>query len=214
MEARSLRHERADRASDDSRYHHPPVEGNWLSTADVAQPSDMTHHPYDDATGYERRWTHPDPAQVTALRQAQPLLFVADHISIFDRCDGSLAVYARTADAKPLMIVIADAEPAPDADACLRAVIGIADRLVRHLGLDLDDVDWSSPPFVTLGLVHHRRGRPHISDLDRHWAQALSDVCSWLNVQPAGVLTRTESGALVPVPLPIPRDPDVLDAIA
>lgn len=174
----------------------------------------MTHDSYDDITAYERRWVRPAPEQASALRQAQPLLFVADHLSIHDRHDGSLGVYACMPKGQPLIIVIPDLEPGPDANACLRAVLGIADRLVRQLGLDLHDVDWSTPPFVALGLVPHRRGRACVSDLDRNWAQALADVCSWIHVQPVGVLTRTESGALVPVPIPAPREPDALDAIA
>lgn len=202
------------RRSGMNTYPELPVERNLPSTGNVAHGSVMTDVSYDDITAYERRWVHPGPAQVSALQQAQPLLFVADHLSIHDRHDGSLGVYTRTANGQPLIIVIPDLAPSPDANACLRAVLGIADRLVRQLGLDLDDVDWSTPPFVALGLVPHRRGRAYVSDLDRHWAQALADVCSWINVQPVGVLTRTESGALVPVPIPAPREPEVLDAIA
>ncbi len=170
----------------------------------------MRNPPYDDVVAFDRRWFHCDPADADARQQAQPLLFVADHISIHDRRAGSLAVYARTADDQPLMAVIPDALPDPSADECLRAMLGIADNVCREFGIDPEVMDLGDPPFAALGLVHHRRGRPHITDVDRHWAQALTDVCGWLGVEPIGVLARTESGALVPVPLPNPREPDVL----
>ena len=74
----------------------------------------------------------------------------------------------------------------PTDDACLGLLCGVVERI-------------GSGRTVALGLVHHRRGRAHVTDLDRRWRHALEAACTYYGIAPIGVLTRTESGALLPL---------------
>ena len=168
----------------------------------------MTTLDYDDPIAFERRWGRLSHAQATELSRRDPLLFVADHVSIDDRGPGSLAVYAEMAGSSPTIIVIKDGLLEPSADDCLTAVASIAGKLCDQVGFDIEDALVMEPPLRRLGLVLHRRGMPHVRELDVRWAQALADGCDMLHIEPVGVLVRTEGGALVRIPMPEGRRPD------
>lgn len=141
-------------------------------------------HDYDDPHAYHRRWERLDPDAVHRAAERDPLLFVADHVSTADRRAGSVAVHVRTAGGAPMIILIADGPADPTDDDCVTCLATVVER-IGHEAVD------------ELGVVYHRRGRPHIIDLDRRWQQALEDVCHYYDVEPVGVVTRTESGAIV-----------------
>lgn len=168
----------------------------------------MTTTPFDDPTAYDRRWTRRSREHVHRLAQRDPLLFVADHITVRDRAAGLVAVQADLGlDLPPVMILIADGPLEPDDDACLNLLAGVVERIDREYrrgpAVDTDEHEYETC-IHALGLVTHRTGRPVVSDGDRAWARALDAVARWCDFEPVGVLTRTESGALVRVP-PTPR---------
>ena len=142
---------------------------------------------FDDPLAYIRRWERAPEPEVARLADADPLLFLADHLPLADRREGTVAVHARLDDGTPLAAIITDGPPEPSVDECRTALA----MVVEHAG---------SERVVGLGLVHHRRGRAHISSSDRRWRVALDDACARYAIAPVGVLIRTESGALVPVP--------------
>lgn len=144
-------------------------------------------HDYDDPHAYHRRWERLDPDAVHRAAERDPLLFVADHVSVADRRAGSVAVHVRTHGGASMMILIADGPAEPTDEEC----VGCLAIVVERIGCDAVDA---------LGLVHHRRGRTHIVDLDRRWQQALGDVCHYYDIEQVGVLARTESGAIVRPP--------------
>ena len=139
---------------------------------------------YDDPHAYHRRWDRLDPEALDRAADRDPLLFVADHVQCSVRREGTLAVHARTDDGRPHIIVIPDAGIDPDEDVCL----SILATVVEQLGPDR---------VMALGVVHHRRGRAHIDELDRRWQDALDAVCHYYAIGAVGVLARTESGAIV-----------------
>jgi hypothetical protein len=155
---------------------------------------------YDDPHAYDRRWSRLSRAEVAERSDADPLLFVADHIGTADRDDGVVAVHAEMADGSRVMVIVAAGPDAPTADQCRSAVLGIIARLSEDYG-DPDD-ETGIVPLLSLGLVVHRRGRAHLTPLDRCWASALVAGCAYWDVEPLGVLVRTESGALYRPPLP------------
>jgi hypothetical protein len=129
----------------------------------------MTTH-YDDPHAYHRRWERLDREAVDRAARRDPLLFIADHVPLADRRAGSVAVHVRTPDGASLLNLIADA------------------TVVERSGCEAVD---------EIGVVHHRRGRAHVVELDRRWQQALDDVCRYYGADAVGVLARTESGAIV-----------------
>ena len=139
---------------------------------------------YDDPHAYHRRWDRLDPDQLHAAADRDPLLFVADHVPCTDRRDGALAIHVGTDDGGSQVILVPDAIIDPDDGACVTLLATVVERL----GPDR---------VIALGLVHHRRGRAHIIDLDRRWQEALDAVCHYYAVGAVGVLARTESGAIV-----------------
>lgn len=141
-------------------------------------------HPYDDPHAYHRAWDRLDPAELSRAADRDPLLFIADHIALADRREGSLAVHVGTDDGGTQIVVIADAEPDPDEDTC----VAVLATIVERLGADR---------VTALGVVHHRRGRAHIDDLDRRWQRSLGAVCHHYAIGDIGVLARIESGAIV-----------------
>lgn len=144
-------------------------------------------HAYDDPHAYHRRWERLDPDAVERASERDPLLFIADHVSLADRRAGSVAVHVRTADGAPMMILIADGPADPTDDECVACLATVVERIGDEA---VDE----------LGVVHHRRGRSHVVDLDRRWQKALADVCHYYGIEDAGVLARTESGAIVRPP--------------
>ena len=144
-------------------------------------------HDYDDPHAYHRRWDRLDPDAVHRAAERDPLLFVADHVSTADRRAGSVAVHVRTHEGASMMILIADGPAEPTDEECVACLATVVERI----GCDA---------VRALGVVHHRRGRPHIVDHDRRWQSALDDVCRYYAIEQVGVLARTESGAIVRPP--------------
>ena len=153
----------------------------------------MTTTPFDDPIAFDRRWGHLDPAARTALADADPLMFLADHLPVADRREGCIAIAVRCGEGPSPLIVIPDG-PANPTDVECATVIGLA---YERLNGDV----------TSIGIVHHRRGGVGITDVDRRWALALRAVCEAFSIEPLGVMARLRSGAVVRVPLP-----DVLPA--
>lgn len=164
------------------------MESKWLSTGWSLQGSGMTTTPFDDHTGFDRRWGHPDRSRMHALADADPLLFAADHISIYDRRVGSVALCILLQRGPSAIACIPDGPPDPADTDCL-VLIGNA---VMRMGEEVR----------AMGVVHHRVGGTHVTDLDRRWALALKAASMALDFEPIGVLARLYSGALVRVPIP------------
>ncbi len=143
----------------------------------------MTTH-YDDPHAYHRRWERLDREAVDRAARRDPLLFIADHVPLADRRAGSVAVHVRTPDGASLLNLIADAPDDPTDDECVACLATVVER---SGGEAVDEI----------GVVHHRRGRAHVVELDRRWQQALDDVCRFYGADAVGVLARTESGAIV-----------------
>jgi len=143
-----------------------------------------SRHAYDDPHAYYRRWERLDPEAVHRAAESDPLLFVADHVSTADRRDGSVAVHVRTHGGAPLLILIADGPVDATDEECVACLATVVERIGKE-------------SVAELGVVHHRRGRTHLVDLDRRWQRALDDVCRYYDIDGVGVLARTESGAIV-----------------
>jgi hypothetical protein len=143
-----------------------------------------TRQAYDDPHAYHRRWERLDPDAVHRAAERDPLLFVADHVSIADRRAGSVAVHVRTVGGAPLLVLIADGPADPTDEERVTCLATVVERIGNEA---VDE----------LGVVYHRRGRAHIIDVDRRWQQALEDVCRYYDLAPVGVLARTESGAII-----------------
>lgn len=149
------------------------------------------HTPYEDHADFDGRWSGLTEAELRAAADADPLRFAADHMLASDRREGSVAVILDLGDdLGSSMNVIADAPSRPKQGDCmllLRAFIDAAERL-RAEGL--------SP---SIGLLHHRTGPSHITDVDRRWASAIEELAAGAGITVIGVAARTESGAFVRV---------------
>lgn len=157
-------------------------------------------HTYDDPAAFDRRWGRCTPAQVSALAQEDPLLFLADHLPVSDRRAGCLVIQADLGPAyPPMMIVMNDGPPRPDVDECLAALVTIVERIDAESGHGVSSDDGETCVH-RLGLVFHRTGGNEIEDVDRAWAQALDGAARWYGLEPVGVLIRTARGHLVRVP--------------
>ena len=159
-----------------------------LSTGDVADAPGMKRPAFDDPGAFRRRWSHLSPAQLRAESLRDPLLFAADHISIYDRRVGSVALCILLQRGPSAIACIPDGPPDPADTDCL-VLIGNA---VMRMGEEVR----------AMGVVHHRVGGTHVTDLDRRWALALKAASMALDFEPIGVLARLHSGALVRVPIP------------
>lgn len=113
--------------------HINPVESNWPSTGGVFDDASMTTTPFDDPIAFDRRWTRVQPHARSLRAQAEPLLFIADHISIYDRREGSVAVALTFHDGQSTMIVVPDGPPHRALTAVTRAFeiepLGVMARL-------------------------------------------------------------------------------------
>lgn len=152
----------------------------------------MTRHDFDDPHAYHRRWERLDPDAVDRAAARDPLLFIADHVAVADRRAGSVAVHVRSHGGAPTLILIPNGPADPTDDECLVCLATVVERVGPEAAAEL-------------GVVHHRRGRSHVLDVDRRWQQALEQVCHYYDVEPVGVLARTESGAIVRPPRTGPR---------
>ena len=91
----------------------------------------MRRTPFDDPRAFRRRWAHLTPEQLRAEATRDPLLFAADHVSIFDRHEGSVVVLADLdGDLPPSMIVIPGGPPDPTEEDCLGLLAGVVSRTV------------------------------------------------------------------------------------
>lgn len=158
-------------------------------------------HTFDDPHAYARRWGHKTREQVSQLSQADPLLFLADHISVTDRRVGALAFMVDLGmDRPPTMILVKDGPEDPDVDECLTMLINVVQRADSEFGPGALDVDRGETHVQRLGVVAHRTGAPSIQQRDRAWAQALDGAARWFDLEPVGVVVRTATGAIVRVP--------------
>ena len=174
------------------RVHALPVDRNPPSTDELYQGVRMTHTPFDDLDAFDRRWS--DRSRIRALADADPLLFVADHVMSVDRREGTVALHIATDHGPPALMVITDCPPDPrdrDCSVLLSSAVSGIPEAVR-----------------ALGLVHHRLGGPDVSDLDRRWAEALKAASYAHGFEPIGVIARLYDGSLVRVPVPevLPED--------
>ena len=180
------------------RVHALPVDRNPPSTGVLYQGVRMTHTPFDDLDAFDRRWS--DRSRMRALADADPLLFVADHVMSVDRREGTVALHIATDHGPPTLLVIPDGPPDPRDRDC--AVL-------------LSNVVSGIPDAVSaLGLVHHRLGGPDVSDLDRRWAEALKAASYAHGFEPIGVIARLYDGSLVRVPVPEVLPEDYADRVA
>lgn len=159
----------------------------------------MTTTPFDDPTAFDRRWVKANPQAKAALTEADPLLFLADHISIHDRREGSVALALVPRDGQSTLAIIPDGPAQPSDMQCL-ALLG-------------NSIEKISGGVRTLGIVHHRRGSRGVADVDRRWALALKAVCMAFDIEPLGVMARLYGGELVRVPLPDFLPADYFDAM-
>ena len=176
-----------------ARCHTCPVDCKWLSTGPVSQSAGMTKTPFDDPIAFDRNWFKADPQAKDSLAKADPLLFVADHISIHDRKEGAVALSVTSRDGQSTLIVVPDGPTHPSDAQCL-ALLGNA-------------IERTPSGVRALGIVHHRRGLNAVCDVDQRWALALKAVSTAFDIEVLGVMARLYSGELVRVPLP-----DVLPA--
>jgi hypothetical protein len=154
----------------------------------------MTSTPFDDPNAFDRNWLKADPQAKESLAKADPLLFVADHISIYDRREGAVALAVTSRDGQSTLIVVPDG-PAHPSDAQCLTLLGNA-------------IERTPSGVRSLGVVHHRRGSTAVIDIDQRWALALKAVCTAFDIETLGVMARLYSGELVRVPLPdvLPSD--------
>lgn len=149
----------------------------------------MTPTPFDDYAAFDRRWSDSDRRH--ALAEADPLLFVADHIPSRDRRAGSIALCILPIDGPSTLALIPDGPLIPSDTDCLMLLSRAA----------------AGGNLRGLGVVHHRLGGPDVTDVDRRWALALKATSLALDFEPIGILARLHSGELVHVDVP-----DVLPA--
>lgn len=159
----------------------------------------MTTTPFDDPLAFDRNWLKADPQAKESLAKADPLLFVADHISSYDRKEGAVALAVTSCDGQPTLIVVPDGPNQPSDAQCLTLLGNAIER---------------TPSGVrSLGVVHHRRGSSALGDVDQRWALALKAVCTAFDIESLGVMARLYSGELVRVPLPDVLPADYLEAM-
>lgn len=172
----------------------------------------MKRPAFDDPGAFRRRWSHLSPAQLRAESLRDPLVFVADHLPVQDRREGTVVIVAEVGDAPaPVVVIIPDGPPAPAEESCLgvlASVIAQLDAAVRDADPDADDEEddddrrglEEGTAVRRIGVVAHRIGSPAISDIDRRWLRALGLVSVALGIDAIGVITRVRSGDLVRVP--------------
>ncbi|MEY3732985.1 MAG: hypothetical protein RL347_344 [Actinomycetota bacterium] len=184
-----------------SPYHALPVDRCADPQADRRRLHGMRRTPFDDPRAFRRRWAHLTPEQLRAEATRDPLLFAADHVSIFDRHEGSVVVLADLdAGLPPTMIVIPGGPPDPTEEDCLGLLAGVVSRIDEgmddSMAVPLGDIC----VVRRLGIVTHRLGASMVNDIDRRWMRALGLVSVALGIEIIGVMARTRSGALVRVP--------------
>ena len=160
----------------------------------------MTPTPFDDPDRFEQRWGHISPDERHSLADADPLLFVADHMSTHDRRVGSLALCMLPVGSPPTLAVIPDGPPLPRDEDCLMLLGNVAELMGANLR--------------GLGVVHHRLGSTEITDVDRRWALALRASSLALGFDAIGVLARLYTGEIVRVGIPDVLPADYLSTVS
>lgn len=171
-----------------------------LSTGHPFDRSGMTHTPYDDPASFKRRWSHLTDEQRHIEADLDPLLFLADHVVLSDRGEGALVIHIDTGPyGAPLAMTIPDGPLSPSDAECVLLLHRIVDSVSAALA-DQDDNLGGICPVWAIGLIHHRRGKPHVNDLDRRWARAVQEAADWCGARSLGIIARTHDGAIVRVP--------------
>lgn len=162
----------------------------------------MKRPPFDDPRSFTRRWSRLTPREFREESHRDPLLFVADHLSILDRRAGAIAIHAEVGhDLPPALILISDGPVAPREEDCL----GLLATVVANLQASVEEMEFDIPEgecaVRRLGVVTHRVGTRAVHDIDRRWMRALALLSAALGIEALGVLVRIRSGDLVRVPL-------------
>lgn len=161
----------------------------------------MRRTPFDDPRAFRRRWAHLTPEQLIVEASRDPLLFAADHTSIFDRHEGTVVVLAELhGDPQPTVIVIPGGPPDPSEEDCLGLLAGVVARIDEAAGEWTTVQDGDVCIVRRIGLVTHRLGASMVNDIDRRWMRALGLVSVALGIEVIGVAARTRSGAIVRIP--------------
>jgi hypothetical protein len=161
----------------------------------------MRRTPFDDPRAFRRRWASLSAEQLRVEASRDPLLFAADHVSIFDRHEGSLVILAELdGETHPAMIVIPGGPPDPSEEDCLGLLATVVSRLEDEAGEAMFHNERAVTAVRRLGVVTHRLGTSMINDIDRRWMRALGLVSVALGIEVIGVVARTRSGAIVRVP--------------
>jgi hypothetical protein len=152
-------------------------------------PSRSTRTPYDNHADYVGRWSGLTEAELLAAAAADPLRFAADHVLASDRREGSVVVLLDLGeDMGSSMNVVPNAPSNPTPADC---------RLLMRTFLDAAEHFRREGLSPSIGLLHHRIGPAHITDVDRRWAAAIDELAAGTGIRIIGVAARTESGAFV-----------------
>lgn len=144
--------------------------------------------PYDDPVGYERRWGRLDDEARHREADRDPLVFLADHLPATDRGPGRVTVALDLGAPGRRLVNPVPGLPADPSPLRCRLVLDPFAAVAAEVRADV------AP---RLGVLHHRPGPAHPTDLDRRWAQALAEVVEEYGLTSLGVVARTEAGALV-----------------
>lgn len=161
----------------------------------------MGRTPFDDPRAYRRRWTHLTDEHRRVEAACDPLLFAADHVSIFDRHEGSVVVLAEIdGDPAPAMIVIPGGPPDPAEEECLGLLANVVSNLDQAVSASSIPDSRDMTAVRRLGVVIHRLGGTIVNDIDRRWMRALGLVSVALGIEVMEVVARTRAGTIVRVP--------------
>ena len=162
---------------------------------------DMKRTPFDDPRAFRRRWASLSAEQLRVEASRDPLLFAADHVSIFDRHEGSVVILAELdGETPPTMIVVPGGPRDPSEEDCLGLLATVVSRIEEAAGESTIAPDGDITVVRRLGVVTHRLGASMVNDIDRRWMRALGLVSVALGIEVIGVVSRTRSGAIVRVP--------------
>lgn len=162
---------------------------------------DMRRTPFDDPRAFRRRWANLSAEQLRVEASRDPLLFAADHVSIFDRHEGTVVILAELdGEPHPAMIVVPGGPPDPAEEDCLGLLATVVSGIEEAAGESTITPEGDITVVRRLGVVTHRLGASMINDIDRRWMRALGLVSVALGIEVIGVVARTRSGAIVRVP--------------
>lgn len=175
----------------------------------------MTTTPFDDPTAYDARWGRLNESQRRLAADADPLLFLADHVSVGERVAGTVVIHVRLTDPDERMAMIVDGGPTdPDEADCIGLIVTALSKLgagdpfddgqsvVTMEGATFPPDAFAPPrcPVLEMGLIIHRDGPAEIDPIDRVWAEVLDTIAEIYEFTSLGVVTRTRCGAIVRMP--------------